>query len=113
MAKAELGLKIGFYAYPIALFVTLLGVQSAQFYINRHGSTTRKVALDSDLKQHIDKIRKFYTRCIWVLQVVLSGLLIASVVYATREVFADQDGVKGNVVFAFSAYLVCSLPSLT
>ncbi|KAI1043085.1 hypothetical protein LB505_006961 [Fusarium chuoi] len=105
MAKAELGLKIGFYAYPIALFVTLLGVQSAQFYISRHGSTTRKVALDSDLKQHIDKIRKFYTRCIWALQVVLSGLLIASVVFATREVFADQDGVKGSVAFAFSAYL--------
>ncbi|KNB19664.1 ATP-binding cassette, subfamily B [Fusarium oxysporum f. sp. lycopersici 4287] len=105
MAKAELGLKIGFYAYPIVLFVTLLGVQSAQFYISRHGSTTRKVALDNDLKQHIDKIRRFYARCIWVLQVVLSGLLIASIVYATREVFADQDGVKGSVVFSFSAYL--------
>jgi hypothetical protein len=108
MAKAELGLKIGFYAYPIVLFVTLLGVQSAQFYISRHGATTRKVALDNDVKQHIDKIRKFYARCIWVLQVVLSGLLIASVVCATREVFANQDGEKGSVEFAFSAYLVRS-----
>ncbi|KAF4458123.1 hypothetical protein F53441_58 [Fusarium austroafricanum] len=101
MAKAELGLKIGFYAYPIVLFVTLLGVQSAQFYLTRHGST-RQIALDNDLKQHVEKIRKTYARFIWVLQLVLSCLLIGSIVFATREVFADA---KGKVVFDFSAYL--------
>jgi hypothetical protein len=110
MAKEELGLKIGFYAYPCALFVTLLGVQSAQFYISRHGDPkARQNALDSDLKSKAEKTRRFYARLIWVFQLVLSGLIISSIVLATREVFADQKDIKGKILFSFSAYLVSPL----
>ncbi|RGP74635.1 ATP-binding subfamily b [Fusarium sporotrichioides] len=106
MAKEELGLKIGFYAYPCALFVTLLGVQSAQFYLTRHGDPkTRQNALDNDLKSKTEKIQRFYARLIWGFQLVLSGLIIASIVLATREVFADQKDIEGKILFSFSAYL--------
>ncbi|GKU20303.1 unnamed protein product [Fusarium langsethiae] len=106
MAKEELGLKIGFYAYPCALFVTLLGVQSAQFYLTRHGDPkTRQNALDNDLKSKTEKIQRFYARLIWGFQLVLSGLIIASIVLATREVFADQKDIEGKIIFSFSAYL--------
>jgi ABC-type transport system involved in Fe-S cluster assembly fused permease/ATPase subunit len=106
MAKEELGLKIGFYAYPCALFVTLLGVQSAQFYLTRHGDPkTRQNALDNDLKSKTEKIQRFYARLIWGFQLILSGLIIASIVLATREVFADQKDIEGKILFSFSAYL--------
>ncbi|CEI62388.1 Heavy metal tolerance protein [Fusarium venenatum] len=106
MAKEELGLKIGFYAYPCALFVTLLGVQSAQFYLTRHGDPkTRQNALDNELKSKTEKIQRLYTRLIWVFQLVLSGLITASIVLTTREVFADQKEIKGKILFSFSAYL--------
>ncbi|RGP81237.1 ATP-binding subfamily b [Fusarium longipes] len=106
MAKEELGLKIGFYAYPCALFVTLLGVQSAQFYLSRHGDLkSRQNALDTELKSKAEKIRQFYARFIWLFQFVLSGLIIASIVLATREVFADQKDIRGKILFSFSAYL--------
>ncbi|KAJ4251444.1 hypothetical protein NW762_011427 [Fusarium torreyae] len=106
MAKAELGLRIGFYVYPCILFVTLLGVQSAQFWLSRHGEPkSRQDALDNERKQQADKIRRFYARLIWILQLVLSLLIIATIVVAVREVFADQRDVTGNIVFDFSAYL--------
>ncbi|ESU09382.1 hypothetical protein FGSG_03805 [Fusarium graminearum PH-1] len=81
MAKEELGLKIGFYAYPCALFVTLLGVQSAQFYLARHGDPkTRQNALDNDLKTKIEKLQRFYASAylasfVGVLLYFLAGLL--------------------------------------
>uniref|UniRef100_A0A0D2YK28 ABC transmembrane type-1 domain-containing protein n=1 Tax=Fusarium oxysporum (strain Fo5176) TaxID=660025 RepID=A0A0D2YK28_FUSOF len=108
MAKAELGLKIGFYAYPIVLFVTLLGVQSAQFYISRHGSTTRKVALDNDLKQHIDKIRRFYARCIWVLQASFVGVLL----YYVAGLLPDPEGPWNPNSAHLSAWCVGALAEI-
>ncbi|KAL6916356.1 hypothetical protein ACHAP8_007819 [Fusarium lateritium] len=106
MAKEELGLKIGFYAYPCALFVTLLGVQSAQFYLTRHGDPkARQNALDNELKSKTEKIQRIYARLIWGFQLVLSGLITASIVLTTREVFADQKEIKGKILFSFSAYL--------
>ena len=108
MAKEELGLKIGFYAYPCALFVTLLGVQSAQFYLSRHGAR-QNASLDNDAKSKADSIRRFYARCIWVLQLILCGLVVASIFLATKEVFADQKELRGKILFSFSAYLVSSL----
>ncbi|RFN52869.1 ATP-binding cassette, subfamily b [Fusarium flagelliforme] len=104
MAKEELGLKIGFYAYPCALFVTLLGVQSAQFYLSRHGAR-QNASLDNDAKSKADSIRRFYARCIWVFQLILCGLVVASIVLATKEVFADQKELRGKILFSFSAYL--------
>ncbi|CAG1997587.1 unnamed protein product [Fusarium graminearum] len=106
MAREELGLKIGFYAYPCALFVTLLGVQSAQFYLARHGDPkTRQNALDNDLKTKIEKLQRFYARLIWGFQLILSGLITASIVLTTKEVFADQKNIEGKILFSFSAYL--------
>ncbi|KAH6954357.1 hypothetical protein DER45DRAFT_540496 [Fusarium avenaceum] len=106
MAKAELGLKVAFYAYPCVLFVTLLGVQSAQFYLSRHGNPqARHGALDADQKQRADKTRRIFARLIWTFQLILSFLLIASIVLTTKQVFADQGDVTGDVAFAFSAYL--------
>lgn len=112
MAKAELGLKVAFYAYPCVLFVTLLGVQSAQFYLSRHGNPqARHGALDADQKQRADKTRRIFARLIWTFQFILSLLLIASIVFTTKQVFANQGDVTGDVAFAFSAYLVSDLSS--
>lgn len=104
MADAQLGLKIAFYAYPCVIFLTLLGVQSLQFYLSRRRES-RPVALDNDQKQKAEAIKRFYARLIWILQLALSIILLVTIVLAVREALTDQH-VTGTITFSFSAYLV-------
>ncbi|KAH6693590.1 hypothetical protein F5X68DRAFT_45840 [Plectosphaerella plurivora] len=103
MASGELGLKVAFYTYPCILFVSLLGVQSFQFYRRRHRESTRDATTTID-KQDAESIRKWYAWLLWVLQLGLSVLLLASVVIAVREAVANLHEA-GKVSFSFSAYL--------
>ncbi|KAM5385723.1 hypothetical protein ACJZ2D_000922 [Fusarium nematophilum] len=104
MAGEQLGLKIAFYIYPCILFVALLGAQCLQFYLNRRRES-RRGALDDEQKQKAEGIRRTHARLIWVFQLIISLLLVASIVLAVREVLSDQHDVAGSVEFSFSAYL--------
>jgi hypothetical protein len=110
MASGELGLKVAFYVYPCVLFVSLLGVQSFQFYQRRQRDATRDAAASATIdKQDAEGIRKFYAWILWLLQLGLSMLLLASVVIAVREAVAGLHDASGKVAFSFSAYLVSFL----
>lgn len=104
MASGELGLKTAFYVYPCILFVSLLGVQSFQFWRRRRDATAGASATID--KQDADAIRRFYARLLWLLQLVLSILILASVIIAVREAVAELHDASGKVSFSFSAYLV-------
>ncbi|KAM0420478.1 hypothetical protein ACHAPT_011772 [Fusarium lateritium] len=104
MASPQLGLKIIFYVYPCLLFATLLGSQALQFYRSR-GREPRRIALDNDQKQKAESIRRVYARLIWLLQLVLSALFIASIAIAAREAIGGHHDLDGTVDFSFSAYL--------
>ncbi|EEU38787.1 uncharacterized protein NECHADRAFT_83033 [Fusarium vanettenii 77-13-4] len=104
MANPEVGLKVIFYLYPCLLFVTLLGSQCLQFYLCR-GREPRRIALDNDQKQKAESIRRVHTRVIWLLQLVLSLLFVASVAITAREAVSGHHDSDGTVDFSFSAYL--------
>lgn len=105
MAGVQLGLKVAFYIYPCLLFLTLLGVQSLQFYRNRHGEPRQSVT-DAEQKKKAENTKRAFARVIWIFQFVLCLLLLASIGLAAREAVAGQDEIEGKVNFSFSAYLV-------
>lgn len=106
MAGAQLGLKVAFYAYPCSLFVILLGVQSLQYYLNRHGTADRNI-LDTDQKKRTEKIQRICSKLIWVLQLLLSLLLLASIIITVREAVAGNYEGIGRTDFPVSPYVVC------
>lgn len=108
MSTDQLGLKIGFYIYPCLLFFTLLGVQTLQYYRNRHRDP-RSGASDEEQKQQAARVRRVSARFIWFFQLGLCLLLLASIIFAVRVAFADHHDVGGNVNLSISAYLVSTL----
>lgn len=74
MAGVQQGLEVAFYLYPCGLFATLLVSQSVYYYRERHGKHPAAPATDDPKKAEV--IRRFYARLIWVLQLVLSILLV-------------------------------------
>lgn len=105
MAKTQLGLEIALYLFPCGLFLTLLASQTFQFYRDRHRDT-RLSATGNGPKEKAESLQRVYVRSIWVLQLVLSLLLLSSIVLGVRGAVAGHHGVAGTVEFPFSAYLV-------
>ncbi|VUC26310.1 unnamed protein product [Clonostachys rosea] len=107
MDSTQLGLRIAFYSYPVLLFVTLLGVQSFQYYVERKRGAESKAtrnALDSEQKAKAEKITRISSTIIWILQLILSGLLLASIIFAVHKAIVGQHSLDGKAGFAFSAY---------
>ncbi|KAM0273590.1 hypothetical protein ACHAQH_008253 [Verticillium albo-atrum] len=105
MASGELALKIAYYAYPCLLFLTLLGAQSVQYFRNRRRESLHVASQDEASKQDVEGLKRTYARLIWLLQLVLCLLLLATIIVAVREAVVSQRDLDGRIDFAFSAYL--------
>lgn len=71
MAEVQQGLEVAFYLYPCGIFVALLVSQSIQYYRERHG----KLRPDATDEKAVG-VRRLYARLIWVIQLILSLLLV-------------------------------------
>ncbi|KAG9255603.1 uncharacterized protein F5Z01DRAFT_549427 [Emericellopsis atlantica] len=98
------GLRIVFYLYPCLLILTLLGAQAFEYYRDRRGASRHAVP-SSEQKEDARIIKRKFTRPIWLLQLVLSLLLLASIVLAVRQAVVDLSGNGGKIEFPFSAYI--------
>jgi hypothetical protein len=102
MARAELALGSLFYLYPFLLTLTLVGAQCVLFFRNRRREAARirnPSASEHEPKQQprrSERIRRTCAWLIWLLQLIQSGSLLASISLAAKEAAA----------FPFSAYLV-------
>ncbi|KAI0509095.1 hypothetical protein F5B22DRAFT_618425 [Xylaria bambusicola] len=96
MANVELGLAIGFYFYPCGLIVTLFLSQIARYRYNYAGSAPQ---ID---EKGVEKIHRFYAKCVWAVQLVLTPLLLASIILAAYYASTIQDAPTN---FPYSAYL--------
>lgn len=70
MANVELGLATGFYVYPCGLIATLFLSQLARYRYNYAGSGPQ---ID---EKSVEKIQRFYAKCVWVVQLALTPLLV-------------------------------------
>ncbi|KAI0444368.1 hypothetical protein F4803DRAFT_511685 [Xylaria telfairii] len=96
MANVELGLAIGFYLYPCGLIATLLLSQLARYRYKYAGSGPQ---VD---EKGVEKTQRFYATCVWLVQLALTPLLLASIILASYYAVANQDGQTN---FPYSAYL--------
>ncbi|KAJ8117111.1 hypothetical protein ONZ43_g4288 [Nemania bipapillata] len=96
MANVEFGLTIGFYFYPCGLFATLLLSQLARYRYQYAGSGPQ---ID---EKSTEKIQRLYSKCVWLVQLVLTLLLLASIVLAVINAIGSDD-IQAN--FPYSAYL--------
>ncbi|KAI0855513.1 hypothetical protein F4860DRAFT_496068 [Xylaria cubensis] len=96
MANVELGLAIGFYLYPCGLIATLFLSQLVRYRYKYAGSAPQVDEKD------VEKIQRFYAKCVWSVQLVLTPLLLASIILASYHAVANQDA-QAN--FPYSAYL--------
>ncbi|KAF2967963.1 hypothetical protein GQX73_g5642 [Xylaria multiplex] len=96
MANVELGLAVGFYAYPCGLIATLFLSQLARYRYRYAGSGPQ---ID---EKGVEKIRRFYARCVWLVQLALTPLLLASIILASYHAVKSEDA-QAN--FPYSAYL--------
>jgi hypothetical protein len=101
----QLGLRIVFYLYPCLLILTLLGAQSFEFYRDRRRASRQPVR-SAEEKAEAQKVQRTSTRAIWILQLLLSLLILASIVLTVRQAVIDQSDTDGQIDFPFSAYLV-------
>lgn len=105
MATEQLGLKVAFYLYPTLLIVTLLGVQSLQFYRERRRKRSGNASPKPEPRQDAKTTQKKFNGPIWAFQLILCVLLITSIILVIKEAVADH-GKSGKIDFPFSAYLV-------
>ncbi|KAI1816841.1 hypothetical protein GGS20DRAFT_145992 [Poronia punctata] len=96
MANVELGLSIGFYLYPIGLILTLVSSQLFRYRYNYAGSGP---PVD---EKSVEKIQRFYARCVWWVQLTSTPLLLASILLVAWNALGSETG-KNN--FPYSAYL--------
>ncbi|TRX95056.1 hypothetical protein FHL15_004141 [Xylaria flabelliformis] len=96
MANVELGLAIGFYLYPCGLIATLFLSQLVRYRYKYAGSAPQVDEKDAE------KVQRFYAKCVWSVQLVLTPLLLASIILASYHAVANQDA-QAN--FPYSAYL--------
>ena len=104
MSGTQSGLKVAFYIYPCLLFLSLLGSQSLEHYRNRRKGTQLNVS-DAQ-KQKSQNIQRLYNRVIWILQLIVSLLLLASVILAVIEAITGQHAAAVLFQFPFSGYVV-------
>ena len=111
MVSAELALAALFYIYPVLLALALVGAQCLLFYRNRRREAARASSPIADHKPKPPlplprRTRRLYAWLIWSLQLLLSGLLLASIALTVKEALRPNAVTAGEVAFAFSAYLV-------
>lgn len=106
MAADPIGLKVAFYVYPCILIVTLLGAQTFRFYRDRQRVKSGNASPQSEPRHNAEQIQRRFNRTIWVLQLILCLLLIASNVVVLKEAVDSRHGRSGKVDFPYSAYLV-------
>lgn len=75
MARVQQGLEVAFYLYPCGLFAALLTSQSLDYFRARRASSSGKTTTSDD-PEKAEGIRRFYARLLWLLQLVLSILLV-------------------------------------
>lgn len=118
MAVAELALSSLFYLYPFLVTLTLVAAQCLLFYLNRRREAARAANPSSaddvhDSKQpQTDRTQRNCAWLIWSFQLLLCGLLIASISLTVNEALADHGDTPGSAAFPFSAYLVSALNGL-
>lgn len=77
MARVQQGLEVAFYLYPCGLFAALLTSQSLDYFRARRASTLgSSKTTTSDDPEKAEGIRRFYARLLWLLQLMLSILLV-------------------------------------
>ncbi|KAI0203556.1 hypothetical protein F4808DRAFT_417135 [Astrocystis sublimbata] len=94
MANVEFGLSIGFYAYPCGLIATLFLSQLVRYRYKYAGSAPQIEGLE--------KTQRFYAKCVWLLQLALTPLLLASVILASYHAVSIGDD---PTQFPYNAYL--------
>ncbi|KAI0409941.1 hypothetical protein F4802DRAFT_542713 [Xylaria palmicola] len=103
MANVELGLAIGFYLYPCGLIATLFLSQLVRYRYKYAGSGPE---VD---EKNAGKTQRFYAKCVWSVQAVLTLVLLATIILTSYHAVASQ-GVQGN--FPYSAYLASYIAAL-
>ncbi|KAI0975284.1 hypothetical protein F4678DRAFT_419844 [Xylaria arbuscula] len=103
MANVEFGLAIGFYLYPCGLIATLLLSQLARYRYKHAGSGP-----EVDEKS-ADKIQRFYAKCVWLVQLALTPVLLASIIIASYNAVAKSNS---QVNFPYSAYIASHIAVL-
>ncbi|KAI8631408.1 hypothetical protein F5Y19DRAFT_423639 [Xylariaceae sp. FL1651] len=94
MANVELGLSIGFYFYPCGLIATLFLSQLVRYRYRYAGSAS--------VDESHGKVQRFYAKCVWSVQLVLTPLLLASIILVASSAITSQDAQTN---FPYSAYL--------
>ncbi|GAP85264.1 putative ATP-binding subfamily B [Rosellinia necatrix] len=103
MANVEFGLTVGFYFYPCGLIATLFLSQLARYRYKYAGSGPQ---VD---EKHVEKIQRFYAKCVWLAQLALTPLLLASIILASYNAVASRDHQTN---FPYSAYLASHIAVL-
>lgn len=107
-SQTELGMRVAFYVYPCLLFVVLLEIQAVQYYWD-HRQQKAKTGTAGLSKQKPKSLTRAQVWLIWILQLVLSCLLLGSVIFATRGVFSRDHEEAGSVEWPLSSYVVSTL----
>ncbi|TVY82207.1 ABC transporter aclQ [Lachnellula suecica] len=100
MGDTELGLAIAFYLYPCGLFATLFSLQLIRYRYRDAGEPL--TALD---EKHVQKTHRLYTNLIWIFQLLLFPLLLASIVLTVSAAIARRNDIPADVNFPYTAYL--------
>jgi hypothetical protein len=104
-------MRVAFYVYPCLLFVVLLGIQAIQYYRERRQSSS-KAAIIAQPKPQSKSLNRAQVWMIWILQLVLSCLLLGSIIFAVRGVLLRDHDEVGTVEWPLSSYVVSSNPSI-
>ncbi|KAL2204909.1 ABC transporter [Sarocladium strictum] len=102
--QTELGMRVAFYVYPCLLFVVLLGIQAIQYYRERRQSSL-KAAIIAQPKPQSKSLNRTQVWLIWLLQLVLSCLLLGSIIFAVRGVLLRDHDEIGIVEWPLSSYV--------
>lgn len=107
-SETELGMRVAFYVYPCLLFVVLLGIQAIQYY-REHRRSSSKTATNDASKRKSKSFKKSQVWLIWILQLVLSCLLLGSIIFAVRGVLSREHDETGSVEWPLSSYVVSTI----
>lgn len=102
-------MRIAFYVYPCLLFVVLLGIQSIQYY-REHRQPSSKTSANAQSKEKAKSLNRVQVWLIWIFQLILSGLLLAGIIFAVRGVLSTDRDETGSIEWPLSSYVVSMVP---
>ncbi|KIM93402.1 hypothetical protein OIDMADRAFT_35892 [Oidiodendron maius Zn] len=100
MADTELGLAIAFYLYPCGLLLTLFSSQLVRYRYRDADEPSATINQKKDQKAH-----RLYTKLIWIFQLLLSPLLLASIVLTLGAAITRRNEIPEDINFPYTAYL--------